>query len=724
MTKTNIKNGPFTLEVLEDGFAIVTIDVEGETQNTLKAEFSTQFDLLLDQIKSYKTLKAAIITSGKETSFIAGADITMLEAASTEDAAREMSLAGHRAFAKLETIGMPVVAAIHGACLGGGLELALACNARVCSDDDITRIGLPEVQLGLLPGGGGTQRLPRQIGIANALDLMLTGRQLRAKQAKKIGLVDEIVARAHLITAAKAIAERLIKSDDAKSESLLSISSLQKLALEKNQWGRQILFDQARKKLLKKTGGHYPAPEYIIDVVEIGAERGFEAGLAAEAEQFAKLVMSPQAQQLMNIFFAVTALKKSNGLNSKAGKSTVEEKPIKQIAVLGAGLMGAGIAYTAIEKAAVSVRLKDQDNGALNRGIKTIYQQYSKLLKKRRLTKSQLSRKMSMLTATTNYSGFSNKEMVIEAVFEDLKLKQSILKEVEKNCSEDTIFATNTSSIPVTNIAKASKHPETVLGLHYFSPVEKMPLLEIVRTKKTADWVIASAVKFGKKQGKTVIVVNDGPGFYTSRILAPYVNEAGFMVAEGVPIESIDKALKKFGFPVGPITLLDEVGIDVGTKIAPILAKAFGSRMEPPPEFAKLTEDERLGRKNKKGFYQYDDSGKSLHQVDETVYQVLGVNNRLDIDSEIIAERCLLQMLNEAAYCLQEKIVNSAMDADIGAIFGLGFPPFLGGPFRYIDAQGVSNIVERLEYYQKLSGERFKPAGILEKMATKNKKFY
>jgi 3-hydroxyacyl-CoA dehydrogenase/enoyl-CoA hydratase/3-hydroxybutyryl-CoA epimerase len=248
--------------------------------------------------------------------------------------------------------------------------------------------------------------------------------------------------------------------------------------------------------------------------------------------------------------------------------------------------------------------------------------------------------------------------------------------------------------------------------------------LEIVRTKKTADWVIAAAVKFGKKQGKTVIVVNDGPGFYTSRILAPYVNEAGHMIAEGVPIDSIDKALKKFGFPVGPITLLDEVGIDVGTKIAPILAEAFGERMNPPEEFAKLADDNRLGRKNRKGFYSYDSSGKSTHQVDETIYDVLGVNSKFDLDADIIAERCVLQMLNEAAYCLQQKIINSAMDADIGAIFGLGFPPFLGGPFRYMDEQGIGHIVERLEYHQKQSGERFKPAPILMKMGAKGKTFY
>lgn len=313
--------------------------------------------------------------------------------------------------------------------------------------------------------------------------------------------------------------------------------------------------------------------------------------------------------------------------------------------------------------------------------------------------------------------------MVIEAVFEDLDLKHQMVKDVEENCSEKTIFATNTSSIPISKIAEGAKRPEQVVGLHYFSPVEKMPLLEIIKTDKTADWVIATCVALGKQQGKTPIVVNDGAGFYVNRILAPYVNEAGILLSEGVAIEKLDKAMVKAGFPVGPITLLDEVGIDVATKVAPILQDAFGERMEPPKAFEKLLDDDRKGRKNNRGFYQYPTKGKKK-QVDETVYKVLGVEPGKEVSSAEIAERGILLMANEAARCLDEGIIRSARDGDVGAIFGIGFPPFHGGPFRYMDKRGIATIVDRLEHYQELYGERFKPADVLVKMKQNQDSFY
>ncbi len=711
----------FTLETSEDGLAVVTIDVVGEVQNTLRAEFSEQINEIFSKIKSDKTIKAVILLSGKEDSFIAGADIKMLEGMETEKDAENVSKIGHATFQQMNQLGVPVVAAIHGACLGGGLELALACNARVCTDSAKTTMGLPEVQLGLLPGGGGTQRLPRLIGIANALDLMLTGRQLKPKQALKMGLVDEVAPKANLLKAAKALASKLNTGRFERKDNGLSIAGIQKWALEKNQWGRQVLFDQARKKLKAKTHGNYPAPEYIIDCVEAGVEAGFDKGLAKEAELFGKLVKSPQAEQLMGIFFATTEMKKDSGVDTEL-KGGV--RSINSIGVLGGGLMGAGIAFVSIEKAAVKVRIKDRDVAGVLQGLKYSDSIYQKRVKKRYLAPSVKSKKMAQLTGTIDYSGFSKLDMVVEAVFEDLNLKQQMVKDVEAVGKEDVIFATNTSSIPISEIAKASKHPETVIGLHYFSPVEKMPLLEIIKTEQTADWVVAASVEFGKKQGKTVIVVNDGPGFYTSRILGPYMNEAGHILSEGVAIEKIDNAIKDFGFPIGPITLLDEVGIDVGTKIAPILEQAFGDRMTPPAAFSKLTEAGRKGRKNKKGFYQYTDGHKGKRPVDETVYADLGVTSGTKMSAEEIAERCALQMINESARCLEEGILNNARDGDIGAIFGLGFPPFLGGPFHYCDTQGLDKVVERLRFYEEKFGDRFTPANILVSKLENNEKFF
>ncbi len=713
------KPSTFVLDVTDEGIAIVTIDVIGESQNTLKAEFAEQIQSLLTEIKDNNKIIASVIISGKADGFIAGADIKMLEQMETEQAAEEVSKIGHQTFKQMTQLGIPVVAAINGPCLGGGLELALACNARVCTESKQTTLGLPEVQLGLLPGGGGTQRLPKLVGIATALDLMLTGRQVKSKQALKLGLVDEITAPANLLKAAIALAKKIVDGKFSRKTNNLSIDRMQRWVLEENKWGRQILFDQARKKLLAKTRGNYPAPEYIIDCVEMGVELGFEEGLAKEAELFGKLVKSPQAKQLIGLFFATTELKKETGVSS-----AVEPAILESIAVLGGGLMGAGIAFISTDKANVKVRLKDRDDDGVLQGLKYSNKIYQKRLKKGYISRAAKNKKMALLSGTTDYSGFSKVDMVIEAVFEDLTLKQKMITEVETAGKENVIFATNTSSIPVSEIAKASRHPETVIGMHYFSPVEKMPLLEIIKTVKTSDEVVAACVSFGKKQGKTVIVVNDGPGFYTSRILAPYMNEAGHILSEGVAIERIDKALRDYGFPIGPITLLDEVGIDVGTKIAPILEQAFGDRMSPPEAFSKLMAAGRKGKKNKKGFYQYSVAQKNKKSVDETVYSDLGITVNNIMAYEEIAERCLLQMINESARCLQEKILENPRDGDIGAVFGLGFPPFLGGPFHYCDTQGIQTIVDKLKSFEKTLGERFKPAEIFLQKIKNNESFY
>ena len=709
----------FTLKLTDDNYAIIYINIEGESQNTLKVEFNNKFNEILKQVDAISNLNAVIITSDKKDSFIAGADITMLKAADTEEAAFSISQLGQQLFTQLENRSEPVIAAIDGACLGGGLELALACHGRVCTDNTSTRLGLPEVQLGLLPGGGGTQRLPRLIGIANALDLMLTGKMLSARRAMKTGLVDEVVASANLIKAAKRLARTLKSQTNDSTAKKWSISRIKNWLLEENRWGRELLFSQARKRLQAKTGGHYPAPEYIVDAVEIGIERGLDKGYKAESELFAKLVVSAVAKELINIFFATTEMKK------QAQQLTLTPiEPFTKIGILGAGLMGAGIAFTSIDKAKVPVRLKDRDDKSVLSGLRHIYQLFARRLNRKSISKIDMSDKLSLITATTDYSGFDNCDLVIEAVYENLELKQSMLTEIEK-INKNAVFASNTSSIPITEIAQVSKNPQNVIGLHYFSPVEKMPLLEVIKTAETSQQTIARSVKFGYQQGKTVIVVNDGPGFYTSRILAPYMNEAGFLLSEGVAIDAIDGALKQFGFPVGPFNLLDEVGIDVGTKIAPVLVNAFGKRLSPPDNFTKLAQLGRLGRKNKKGFYLYNGKSKQK-QVDETIYTDLGITPNTQMESEQIAERCVLQMLNEAALCLQEKIIENPRDGDIGAIFGLGFPPFTGGPFRYMDASGLVTIVEKLRQYETTLGKRFKPAAILVRMskAKKKNRFY
>lgn len=718
------------LSISENGIGWITIDVPGESQNTVRAEFASEFDSIFAQIESNNNIKAIVLISGKTNGFVAGADISMLQNLTSEEQVVELAKTGHQVFNRIESLVQPVIIAINGACLGAGLELALAGSYRICTENSSTKLGLPEVQLGVLPGGGGTQRLPRLVGIANALDLMLTGKQLNGKRAKKIGLVDEVVAEANLKKAAekaalsltskkKKVVSRLRPQVNLKG--LLSPAELQKTLLETTSFGRKLIFDKALETVNKKTRGNYPSPAKIIKCVEVGMEQGYEAGLDVEAKLFAELVMSAEATQLMNIFFASTELKKDTGVIGD-----VETIRVNRVGVLGGGLMGAGIAFVTADKANKKVRIKDQNDVGINHALKYCWEIYRTKIKRRHMSVSDAGQRFASITGTTSYQGFKRCDLVIEAVFESLELKQQMLKDIESVCDGKAIFASNTSSIPITKIAEVAKDPSKVIGLHYFSPVEKMPLLEIVITDKTSPEVIATCVEFGKQQGKTVIVVKDGTGFYTSRILAPFVNEAGHMLAEGVAIDRIDQALQNAGFPVGPITLLDEVGIDVGTKIAPILAESFGDRMLPPKLFSKLEQDDRKGKKNKRGFYSYkgNSAKKGPKEVDQTIYSLLGITANNSMSEKSIAQRCLLQMVNESVLCLQEGILNSARDGDIGAIFGLGFPPFLGGPFRYVDSIGAKAIVENLTRLEKEFGERFKPASLLTDMAEKESKFY
>jgi len=729
--------GTFRLDLGADGVAVVLMDVPGEPVNTLRAEFGEEFSAALDRIENDPAIKAVVIGSGKAEGFLAGADVLMLRSVKTAAEAAALSRGGQKSFDRLEAVGKkkPIVAAIHGAALGGGLELALACTYRIAADEKKTSLGLPEVQLGLIPGAGGTYRLPALIGIAHALDIILAGKSVKAKKAMKLGLVDEVVPRPLLIEIARKRAAELASGMlrpvrtrlDFKGglpkilREMADAEVLQAVALEENPIGRRILFQQAKKAMLSKTKGHYPAPAAALEAVRIGVEDGREAGLRAEADRFGELVVGEVSKRLTEIFFATTSLKKDPGVEEKG----VKGKRVESVAMLGAGLMGAGITYVTVE-AGIPVRLKDKDDAGLLRGFKQISGLLDESVKRRRITRRERDEKLGLVTGTTDFSGLRHVDVVIEAVFEDLALKQQTVKDVEAAAGEKTIFASNTSSIPIAKIAEGAARPENVIGMHFFSPVNKMPLLEIIRAPKTSSQTVATVVALGKKIGKTVIVVNDGPGFYTSRILAPYMNEASYILAEGAPVEELDKALTDFGFPVGPVTLLDEVGIDVGAKVAKVLHGAFGDRMSPPGSFEKILADGRLGRKAKKGFYVYgDEKTKGPKQVDKTVYDLLPHGQkRIALNAQEAVERTVLQLVNEAALCLGEGILRSPRDGDIGAVFGLGFPPFRGGPFRYADTLGIQNVVDKMRRWQDQLGVRFAPAPLLVEMAAAGKRFF
>lgn len=710
------------VEQHEPDCAVLWMDDPDESVNTLKRELIEEFAIVMDHIEAMTELKVLVFASAKPDNFIAGANLDMLSAVKSPAEATSLSQTAQQLQARIARLQAVTVAAIHGNALGGGLEFALAFDQRVASEHAKTRLGFPEVQLGLLPGGGGTQLATRLIGVEKALDMLLTGRQITAQRARRIGLVDELVPHSILVPASIKRGREFRKPAEGRTDAKkwLSVRHWRNWALGGNPLGRRIVFDQARKRTLQQTRGNYPAPERILDVVRTGLEQGMTAGLRAEAEAFGELVLSPQAQQLIYLFFASTALKKDTGLPSSR---TTERREVKKLGVLGAGLMGAGIAFTSLNRTQAEVRIKDRDNKGIAHGLRHIHEQLQQRVRRRSITSLQKERALAHLSTTTDYSGLQNCELVIEAVFEDLQLKRQILEDIETRAKVETIFASNTSALPIGQIAAQSRYPERVIGMHYFSPVEKMPLLEIVAGEKTADWVISTCVAFGKKQGKTVIVVKDGPGFYTTRILAAYMNEAAHLLSEGTAIDAVDRALLDFGFPLGPMALLDEVGIDVAQKVAHTMTESFGERMQVDPGLARLLEDDRLGKKNGKGLFLYKNKNESNRLVDESVYSLLGVTPNSAISDQQIAERCVLQMVNEALYCLEEGILRSPREGDIGAVFGLGFPPFLGGPFRYVDTLGPKIVLEKLDASQSAHGSRFKPAALLQQYARSGEKF-
>ncbi|MDD1792414.1 fatty acid oxidation complex subunit alpha FadJ [Enterovibrio sp. ZSDZ42] len=695
----------FSLSHGDNGVAWLSIDVPGETMNTLQATFVDEISAILTELEGNSSIKGLVMYSAKPDNFVAGADVRMLDACETAEDAQAIAEQGQKLFSRIEKLPFHVVAAIHGPCLGGGLELALACHSRIATDDDKTRLGLPEVQLGLLPGSGGTQRLPRLVGVAGALDLILTGKQLRAKKAKKLGVVDDVVPQSVLLR----VAEELALKSKLKRK-----NSWQNWAMGGNALGRSVVFDQAAKKTREKTRGNYPATEAILEVIKHGLDKGVEKGLALEAKRFGELVMTNESASLRSIFFATTAMKKETGADA-------EPDPVTGVAVLGGGLMGAGIANVSATKANLPVRIKDVSNDGLLNAMNYSYKLLDKKRKRRIISKADLQSQMARISGTTDYSGMDRCNVVVEAVFEDLDLKHKMIAEVEGALSDTTLFATNTSSLPIHQIAAGSKRPENVVGLHYFSPVDKMPLVEVIPHAGTSEKAVATVVKLAKKQGKTPIVVADKAGFYVNRILAPYMNEAAMTLLAGESVEHIDTALLDFGFPVGPVTLLDEVGIDIGAKISPILLNELGERFRAPDVFDVMLNDGRKGRKSGKGFFVYDGKKK---QVDKRVYGLLGVELKSQLSAHELSMRCVLMMLNEAARCLDEGVVKSARDGDIGAIFGIGFPPFLGGPFHYMDHIGIKRLVELLDEHEAKYGERFAPCELLKAMALEDKRFF
>ena len=714
---------PALMVTRDAGVAILSLDVPGAPVNTLSLGLAEEMRTVFDDIERDSSITAAILISGKSDNFIAGADIEQFLEFKAAEEAEQASYTGQKMLSRLERLRVPVVAAIHGACLGGGLETTLACAWRIATEHPKTVLGLPEVQLGLIPGTGGTQRLPRLIGLPAALDMILRGRNVRPRKAMKMGLVDEVVHPAILRDVALQRARELGAGTRQRSKGRVERGA-EGLLVERNRVGRALVLKRARQSVMQQTHGQYPAPLAALDVIRTGYEESIDAGFREESRRFGQLAMTEVSRQLIFLFFATNSLKKDPGVTAPAPAP----HPVEKLGVLGAGFMGAGITSVAVQQGTL-VRLKDTDPARVGKGLAAVREVVKERYTKKQITRQQLDDMMALTGPTTEYTGFGNVDLVIEAVFEDIDLKHRVLREVEPFMPNDAIYASNTSTIPITRIAEASTRPEQVLGMHFFSPVHKMPLLEVIATSRTTKEATATAVAYGKQLGKTVIVVNDGPGFYTTRTLSAYMNEAGRLLDEGAAIDAIDRALVDFGFPVGPITLLDEVGIDVGGKVGLVLADALGLRMTPAEAMRRVVTAGRLGRKGRNGFYKYDASGKK-GDVDDSIYQIIGAGARASagqhvrIPDEEMVRRCVLAMVNEAARCLQEGILRNVRDGDVGAVFGVGFPPFRGGPFRYVDTVSVATIVRQLQELNARHPPRFEPAEILIEMAQTGKTFY
>ncbi|HET7025460.1 MAG TPA: fatty acid oxidation complex subunit alpha FadJ [Gemmatimonadales bacterium] len=695
-----------------DGVAVVILDVTGQPVNTLSAGVQREFGELLPRLAADPTVRAVVLISGKADNFIAGADIEEFTRLTSAEEGAALSRGGQEMVQRLQDFPKPVVAAIHGACLGGGLELSLACTWRVISDHPKTQLGLPEIQLGILPGAGGCERLPRHIGLRAALDIILAGKSERAPKAFKLGMADELVHPAILRDVAIATARRLADRVPLRAPRPAGVLAW---FLDRTKWGRALVFRGARSQVLKKTGGNYPAPLRAIEVIRTGYDQGLAAGFAAEHQAFGDLAVTDVSRNLVRLFFADTALKKDD-----FGTAGIRPREIRRLGVIGSGFMGAGIAGTAVSNAAVEVRLKDADLARVGKGLRTATGLLDERLKRRRITQPEYQRLTALLSGAEDWRGFRHVDLVIEAVFEDLTVKRQVLKEVE-SAAPDAVFATNTSTIPIGDIAAEAARPERVIGMHFFSPVDKMPLLEVIPSARTGPEAIATAVAFGRRMGKKVVVVKDRPGFWVNRILTPYLNEAGRLLEEGARIQDIDAVMTKFGFPVGPVALIDEVGIDVAQKAGKVMHAAFGERLEPSEVVGTMIADKRMGKKNGRGFYVYHQGHKT--GPDESVYDLIGVHPSAKYADDL-QRRLICAMLNEAALAFADGVVRSPRDGDLASVYGIGFPPFRGGPLRLIDSWGAAKLVEMLSDLASHIGPRFTPAPALVEMAKSGKTYY
>ncbi|MCB1112372.1 MAG: enoyl-CoA hydratase/isomerase family protein [Chlamydiia bacterium] len=712
----------FTLNIDGDKIAWLTFDLPGEKINKLSPPVLDELEQILDDLATVSDIKALAITSAKEGVFIAGADLDSFKDAFDEPSiAEKIVRKGHRVFDKLAAFHFPTIAVINGACLGGGLELALACKYRVVSDSPKTQLGLPEVTLGIMPGWGGTQRLPRLIGLQPAMKLILTGKPVDGKKAFKMKLADAILAYEFFEDQTKIFVRSCTEFEtQMRLSKARQRGGFMNALLEGNPLGRAVLFHFARKDVLKKTKGHYPAPLVVLSVLSETAGVSLKEGLRREVEAFSSALHKEfqPAKYLLQVFFMYEKLTKHPKL-----PHGVDARPVDNTCVLGAGTMGAGIAWLLSYKD-YAVRIKDISWAAVGKGIGLAYKTYQTLIKKRKLNKEEANLKFHKISSTLDYSGFEQADLIFEAATENLELKQKIFADVEAIARPDAIIASNTSSLTIRDMSAKMKHPERMVVMHFFNPPARMPLVEVAVGENTSPDVLVTAVEMCLKLKKVPLIVADCPGFLVNRIYARGANEAMAMLQEGIPMRRIDKLMTNFGMPMGPFTLADEIGNDVTYKVAKSFKEAYGSRMDAPALFQKIYDKQLFGKKTGMGFYLYK-NGKQVSENPEIAKMLKEISaKKRDLGDEEIVHRILYAMAVEAALCLEEKVVTDPADVDMALILGLGFPPFRGGLLHYCDARGIKNVVAELERYQKKFDEGFAPCKLLREMAQQNKSFF
>lgn len=709
----------FNLTIDPEGIARLVFDYPGEKVNKISLDVLDQLDSVLDGIKDNKQIKALVITSAKDGIFIAGADLKSFEGLFKDfDLAEKMIKKGHNVYNKLEDLPFPSIAVIDGVCLGGGLELALACTYRVVGDNSKTTLGLPETKLGIFPGWGGTQRLPRLVGLMEGLKMILAGSTVDAKKAFKINLADAIFASEFIKDRTNEfVSQILTKKGKEKVLERRKSTGLMSLLFERNPIGRAFVFWKSRSSVLQKTKGQYPSPLAALELVKQTYTMPLKKGLKKEVDTFIKSMSGAfkYAPNLIYIFFNSEQMKKDPGKIDE----TVRGKKVNSVGVLGAGTMGSGIAWL-MSYRDIPVRMKDVNWEAVGHGFKSAWDTYKVLIKKRKLKPAQANRKFHLISGTVDYSGFDKLDFVIEAAVENLELKHKILKELEANVREDAIIATNTSSLTIDELAPALKHPERLVGMHFFNPPGRMPLVEIVSGKETSPEAVQTVFELCQRLKKTPVVVGDCSGFLVNRVFAHGFIEIMRMLEEGVPQERLDRLFLKFGLPMAPFVLADEIGNDVNLKAMRSFEKAYGIRMEVPKLLEKVNEKELYGKKVGKGFYIYDKNSK---KINPEIATLVPEQNGTKISDTDAIDRVMLAMINEAARCLQEDIVHNPGYLDMALVFGVGFPPFRGGLLRYADSIGIEKLMHKYDHLVSTYGERFAPCEKLKEMEAKKHGF-